>query len=43
MARKPPDEDHPYGHRKYETMAAIVIALFLAVVMFEVVEARSAA
>ena len=21
-ARKPPDEDHPYGHRKYETLAA---------------------
>ena len=21
-ARRPPDEDHPYGHRKYETVAA---------------------
>jgi cation diffusion facilitator family transporter len=21
-ARKPPDEDHPYGHRKYKTLAA---------------------
>ena len=21
-SRKPPDEDHPYGHRKYETLAA---------------------
>ena len=21
-ARKPPDDDHPYGHRKYETLAA---------------------
>src|SRR5258707_14697667 len=23
-ARQPPDEDHPYGHRKYETVAAAV-------------------
>ena len=22
VARKPPDEDHPYGHRKFETLAA---------------------
>jgi cation diffusion facilitator family transporter len=21
IARRPPDADHPYGHRKYETMA----------------------
>ena len=21
-SRKPPDDDHPYGHRKYETLAA---------------------
>lgn len=24
-ARKPPDVDHPYGHRKYETLAAAAI------------------
>ncbi|MDE3156223.1 MAG: cation transporter [Acidobacteriota bacterium] len=36
IARRPPDEDHPYGHRKYETMAAVVIAVFLALVMVEV-------
>jgi cation diffusion facilitator family transporter len=36
IARKPPDEDHPYGHRKYETLAAAVIALFLAVITIEV-------
>lgn len=30
-ARRPPDANHPYGHRKYETMAAlgIVAMLFL--------------
>lgn len=25
LARRPPDEDHPYGHRKYETFAALGI------------------
>lgn len=35
-ARRPPDEDHPYGHRKYETMAAVGVVAFLALVMFEV-------
>ncbi|CAN5879082.1 cation diffusion facilitator family transporter [soil metagenome] len=34
-ARKPPDEDHPYGHRKYETLAAAGIFVFL---LFAVVE-----
>src|SRR4051812_34552277 len=24
-ARRPPDEDHPYGHRKYETVAAAAV------------------
>jgi cation diffusion facilitator family transporter len=35
-ARQPPDDDHPYGHRKYETVAAIAVVGFLALVMFEV-------
>jgi cation diffusion facilitator family transporter len=32
-ARRPPDEDHPYGHRKYETVAAagVTVGLLLAV------------
>jgi cation diffusion facilitator family transporter len=38
IARKPPDTNHPYGHRKYETLAAIAIALFLAIVMLEVAQ-----
>ena len=25
IARKPPDADHPYGHRKFETMASVGI------------------
>ncbi len=35
-ARLPPDDDHPYGHRKYETVAAAAITLFLLLVMIEV-------
>jgi cation diffusion facilitator family transporter len=37
MARKPPDADHPYGHRKYETLAAAAIFVFLLLVVVEVV------
>jgi cation diffusion facilitator family transporter len=35
-AGRPPDEDHPYGHRKYETVAAAVVVVFLLLVMIEV-------
>ena len=35
-ARRPPDEDHPYGHRKYETVAAAVVTVFLLLVVVEV-------
>ena len=35
-ARKPPDDDHPYGHRKYETLAAAGIFVFLLFVVVEV-------
>jgi cation diffusion facilitator family transporter len=36
-ARQPPDEDHPYGHRKYETVAAAAVAVFLLLLVIEVV------
>jgi cation diffusion facilitator family transporter len=36
---KPPDVDHPYGHRKYETLAAAGIFVFLLLVVIEVVRA----
>jgi cation diffusion facilitator family transporter len=39
VARRPPDDDHPYGHRKYETMASLGILLFLLLVMIQVVSA----
>ena len=38
-ARKPPDDDHPYGHRKFETLAAAGIFVFLLLVVVEVVRA----
>ncbi len=39
VARRPPDADHPYGHRKYETMASIGILVFLVIVLVEVLSA----
>jgi len=35
-ARRPPDDDHPYGHRKYETVAASLVTVFLLLVVVEV-------
>jgi cation diffusion facilitator family transporter len=35
-AGQPPDEDHPYGHRKYETVAAAAIAAVLLLLILEV-------
>jgi cation diffusion facilitator family transporter len=39
VARRPPDANHPYGHRKYETMASLGILVFLVLVLFEVLVA----
>jgi cation diffusion facilitator family transporter len=35
-AGQPPDADHPYGHRKYETVAAATLAVFLLLMFVEV-------
>jgi cation diffusion facilitator family transporter len=35
-AQQPPDEDHPYGHRKYETVAAAAVTAFLLLLVIEV-------
>jgi cation diffusion facilitator family transporter len=35
-AGQPPDADHPYGHRKYETVAAASITAFLLLVVLEI-------
>ena len=41
VARWPPDANHPYGHRKYETMASIGIVVFLIIVLVEVLSAAT--
>ena len=38
-ARRPPDENHPYGHRKYETIASLGILMFLGAVLLQVLSA----
>jgi cation diffusion facilitator family transporter len=35
-SRMPPDADHPYGHRKYETLAAGGIFVFLLLAVLEI-------
>ncbi len=32
---QPPDEEHPYGHRKFESVAVFLLAMLLAVTAFE--------
>lgn len=41
LAAAPPDEEHPYGHGKFETLGAFMISGFLSVTCFELL--RSAA
>lgn len=38
LARRPPDADHPYGHRKFETLAALTIGALLALTAWEVLQ-----
>ena len=35
LAAKAPDEDHPYGHAKFETLGALAIVAFLSVTVYE--------
>ncbi len=37
LAGAPPDLEHPYGHRKYETLAVFGLATLLAVLAFQLV------
>jgi len=36
VAKEPPDEDHPYGHGKAESIAAIIVAVLLFIVGLEI-------
>jgi cation diffusion facilitator family transporter len=38
IAAKAPDDDHPYGHRKFETLGALAIVVFLSISGFELVK-----
>jgi cation diffusion facilitator family transporter len=38
VAAREPDEDHPYGHGKFETLGALAIVVFLSVSGFELVK-----
>jgi cation diffusion facilitator family transporter len=38
IAAREPDEDHPYGHGKFETLGALAIVMFLSVSGFELVK-----
>src|SRR5262245_14109037 len=35
VAAKAPDEEHPYGHAKFETLGALAIVAFLSVTVYE--------
>jgi cation diffusion facilitator family transporter len=37
LAAKAPDEEHPYGHAKFETLGALAIAAFLSITVYELV------
>ena len=41
-SRMPPDADHPYGHRKYETLAAGGIFVFLVLALLEILRGAMA-
>lgn len=36
VAHEPPDEEHPYGHGKFETLAALAVVSFLSITVFEI-------
>jgi cation diffusion facilitator family transporter len=42
MAGAAPDKEHPYGHRKFETLASVGILVFLVLVLIQVLRAAIA-
>jgi cation diffusion facilitator family transporter len=38
VASRPPDANHPYGHRKYETLSTIAIAVLIFLAGFEILK-----
>jgi cation diffusion facilitator family transporter len=39
VSSRPPDKEHPYGHRKFETLAALFIAAALLITAWELADA----
>jgi len=37
VAAQPPDEEHPYGHGKFDTLGALAVVSFLSITCFELV------
>ncbi|WP_457611909.1 cation diffusion facilitator family transporter [Methanocaldococcus sp.] len=38
LANKPPDEDHPYGHKRFESIVALIMGVILIFVSFEILK-----
>ena len=38
IAYHPPDENHPYGHKKYETLFTIIISVMIFVTCFQILK-----
>jgi cation diffusion facilitator family transporter len=38
MAARPPDDDHPYGHRRFETLASLMVGGMLLLAAWEIVK-----
>ncbi len=38
VAATPPDDEHPYGHGKFETLGALAVASFLSISCYELLE-----
>lgn len=38
IAAQPPDDEHPYGHRRFETLAALLIGAFLILAAWEIIQ-----
>lgn len=38
VAARPADPNHPYGHRRFETLTSLAIALFMILALFDIVQ-----
>lgn len=41
VAARPPDEEHHYGHDRYETLASLIIAMMMTVSVLEILQAAA--